>query len=416
MKKCKASASSIAGMELWIWVAVLVAGLGYFVDVVDLWLFSNFRVASLKDLGLDKPEIMTTGAFLLNCQQFGLLLGGLLWGVLGDRRGRTSVMFGSIFLYSLGNILNAFVTNVPQYAALRFLTGLGLAGEIGAGITLVCEILPKEKRGIGTTFVTGLGVGGAVVASLMGQYLEWRTAFFLGGVMGFALLFLRVFTHDSSMFQAMSHESSVSRGSLRLLFGRRDSLIRFLGCVAAGTPIYLTFAIFASFSPEIAPALGVKEPLEVADVLLSASIGLTVGDVFAGFLSQLMRARKRPLLILIALTCLTTCLMVGGAFPSRNGFIVLVGFLGLFSGYWACLVTTASEQFGTNIRATVTTMVPNLIRATAIIMTSTFVFLDGYMSVKGAVSVLVCVVFTLALVGVTRLKETFSDDLNFYES
>ena len=267
----------------------MVAGLGYFVDVVDLWLFSNFRVASLLELGLTQAQVTTEGVFLLNCQQVGLLLGGITWGILGDKRGRASVMFGYILLYSIGNILNAFIVDVHQYAILRFLTGLGLAGEIGAGITLVCEILPKDKRGIGTTFVTGLGVGGAIFAERMGKYLDWRTAYFVGGVMGLALLFLRIFTHDSGMFERMRMDNRISKGSLRLLFGRPQSLICFFSCVAAGAPIYLTFAIFASLSPEVAPAFGVAEPVVVPEVMLAVSIGMTAGDVFAGGLSQLMR-------------------------------------------------------------------------------------------------------------------------------
>ncbi len=406
---------SIFGLESWVWIAVLVAGLGYFVDVVDLWLFSNFRVASLLELGLTQAQVTTEGVFLLNCQQVGLLLGGITWGILGDKRGRASVMFGSILLYSIGNILNAFIVDVHQYAILRFLTGLGLAGEIGAGITLVCEILPKDKRGIGTTFVTGLGVAGAIFAALMGKYLDWRTAYFVGGVMGLALLFLRIFTNDSGMFERMRMDNRISKGSLRLLFGRPQSLICFFSCVAAGAPIYLTFAIFASLSPEVAPAFGVAEPVVVPEVMLAVSIGMTAGDVFAGGLSQLMRSRKIPLLLLIALTGLVAAMIVSELFPSRNGFLILVGLLGLFSGYWACLITTSSEQFGTNIRATVTTMVPNLIRATAIVMTTLFVYLQHYTTVRIAVITIVVGVFSVALLGVSRLKETFSRDLNFYE-
>ena len=260
----------------------------------------------------------------------GLLLGGITWGILGDKRGRASVMFGSILLYSIGNILNAFIVDVHQYAILRFLTGLGLAGEIGAGITLVCEILPKDKRGIGTTFVTGLGVAGAIFAALMGKYLDWRTAYFVGGVMGLALLFLRIFTHDSGMFKRMRMDNRISKGSLRLLFGRPQSLICFFSCVAAGAPIYLTFAIFASLSPEVAPAFGVAEPVVVPEVMLAVSIGMTAGDVFAGGLSQLMRSRKIPLLLLIALTGLVAAMIVSELFHSRNGFLILVGLLGLF--------------------------------------------------------------------------------------
>jgi len=397
-------------------IAVIVAALGYFVDVVDLWLFSNFRVASLKDLGLQPEEITNTGAFLLNCQQAGLLLGGIAWGVMGDRRGRASVMFGSILLYSIGNIANAFVTTVPQYAFLRFVTGLGLAGEIGAGITLVCELLPRTKRGIGTTFVTGLGVGGAVVASLMGKFLEWRTAFLVGGVMGLLLLSLRMMTHDSKMFERMIHNTHVRRGSLKLLLCRRDALVRFIGCIAVGAPVYLSVAIFATFSPEVSRALGVTDAISVPDVLLCISIGMTVGDMGAGLLSQLLKRRKTPLMVLISLTCITSVIVTTGICRTREAYMIMVGLLGLFSGYWACLLTTAAEQFGTNIRATVTTMVPNLVRATTIPITLMFVALKDIIGVQYTLGVLVIAVFGAAYWGLSRLRETFHTDLNFYET
>jgi putative MFS transporter len=400
---------------VWVWITVIVAALGYFVDVADLWLFSNFRVASLSDLGVSGDGLTNTGAFLLNCQQTGLLLGGVVWGVLGDKRGRSSVMFGSILLYSVGNILNAFVSTVPQYAVLRFITGVGLAGEIGAGLTLVCEILPKEKRGIGTTFVTGLGVAGAILAALMGKYLTWRTAFFVGGLMGLSLLFLRVLTHDSGMFAKMSVEPGIRRGSLRLLLANRRTAIPFLGCIAAGMPIFLTFSVFAVFSPELAPAVGVTEPISVADVMLFVSVGLTIGDVLAGVLSQILRRRKLPLVILMILTCITAIVIVSGIVTSRMAYQILAGLLALFSGYWACLITTAAEQFGTNIRATATTMVPNLVRATTIPITTLFVYLKGYFSIQNTTWLLVVLVFSGAFWGVSRLRETFHDDLDYYE-
>lgn len=233
--------------------------------------------------------------------------------------------------------------------------------------------------------------------------------------MGLALLFLRIFTHDSGMFERMRTDNRISKGSLKLLLGRPKSLVCFLSCVAAGAPIYLTFSIFASLSPEVAPAFGVKEPILVPEVMLAVSIGMTAGDVFAGALSQFARSRKVPLLLLIISTGVIAALIMSGIFPSRDGFLILVGLLGLFSGYWACLITTSSEQFGTNIRATVTTMVPNLIRATAILMTTAFVYLQNYTTVRIAVITIVTSVFFVALLGVSRLKETFSRDLNFYE-
>jgi putative MFS transporter len=407
----------IAGDHIpgWAKVAVLVAALGYFVDVVDLWLFSNFRVASLRDLGLSPEQVTTTGAYLLNCQQAGLLLGGLLWGIIGDRRGRASVMFGSILLYSVGNILNAFVVSVPQYAALRFLTGLGLAGEIGAGITLVCELLPRTKRGLGTTLVTGLGVGGAIAASLMGKYMNWRTAFFVGGVMGLMLLFLRAMTHDSSLFAKMQQRSELRRGSLALLVLRRDALLRFLACIAVGAPVWLSVAIFAVFSLEVAPAFGVTEAISVPDCLLCISIGMTVGDVAAGLFSQALKSRKLPLLVLLSLTCITAIAITAGLVHTSRGYMTLVGLLGLFSGYWACLLTTSAEQFGTNIRATAATMVPNLIRATTIPITLGFVTLKQTMSIQDTVWILVVVVFSAAFLGLKALRETFHTDLEYYE-
>jgi MFS family permease len=395
--------------------AVIVAALGYFVDVVDLWLFSNFRVASLRELGLDPAHVTSAGAFLLNCQQAGLLLGGLIWGVMGDRRGRASVMFGSILLYSIGNILNAFVTSVPQYAALRFITGLGLAGEIGAGITLVCELLPRERRGIGTTFVTGLGVGGAVAASLMGKYMDWRTAFLIGGFMGLLLLLLRAVTHDSAMFEKMLQHRAIRRGSLKILLTKRKSLLSFLSCIVVGAPVWFGVSVFATFSPEVAPALGVTEPISVPDVMFCISVGMTIGDVLAGSLSQMLRRRKLPLAILISLTCITAVVTTMGVFKTREAYMALVGALGLFSGYWACLLTTAAEQFGTNIRATAATMVPNMVRATSIPITLGFVTLKEYVSIQSTIWILTVVTFGLAVLGLRHLRETFHADLDFYE-
>lgn len=402
-------------IEPWIWITVLVAALGYFVDVVDLWLFSNLRVQSLSDLGFSGKDVTDTGAFLLNTQQVGLLIGSVVWGVMGDRRGRSSVMFGSILLYSVGNILNAFVTTLTQYAALRFITGLGLAGEIGAGITLVCEILPKDKRGVGTTFVTTLGVAGAILAALMGKYLSWRTAFFVGGCMGLSLFFLRMLTHDSGLFEEMRRADGVKRGSLKQLISNRDMIKRFVSCIASGMPIYLTFSIFAVFSPELAIALGIREPIVVADVMLCVSVGLTLGDLLAGLLSQLMCKRKMPLVLLVVLNCLVAVTILSGVFVSALMYLVLVGLLGLTSGYWACLITTAAEQFGTNIRATVTTMVPNLVRAMAIPITVAFVELKAYLSVHSTVWVVTTVVFACAFWGLAHLRESFHTDLDFYE-
>ena len=404
------------GNERLAWVAVWVAALGYFIDVFDLWLFSNFRVASLTSLGFSPKEVTEIGAWLINWQQGGLLLGGFIWGVMGDKRGRASVMFGSILLYSVANILNAFVTSAEQYAVLRFITGIGLAGEIGAGITLISEILPSHRRGYGTTLVTALGVSGAIFAALAGKYLDWRTAYLVGGVLGLMLLFLRFMVHESGMFAHMSNsDPSIKKGSLRLLFGSWERVARFFSCILLGVPIYLCYGILVTFSPEIAQSIGITEPLKVADVMFLGSIGLTVGDVFAGLLSQKMQSRKRPILIFAVLSAACSMFIATGVPQNALQYSIICGVMGLFCGSWACLITMSAEQFGTNLRATVTTSVPNLIRGSAIILTTSFIWLKNTYSMPISIWVLSAGIYVLLAIGMFFLKDTFHRDLNFYE-
>jgi MFS transporter, putative metabolite:H+ symporter len=397
------------------YIIVIVAALGYFVDVFNLWLFANFRVQSLGDLGHTEEEITTYGVILINCQQVGLLLGGVLWGVLGDKKGRASVLFGSIMLYSVGNLLNAFVTDVYQYAVLRFITGIGLAGEIGAGITLVCEVLPKHKRGIGTTIVATCGVAGAIGAALAGKYLEWRVAYFLGGCMGLSLLALRIFTHDSGVYRKMESAEEVVRGSLLLLVKNRDRLIRFLKCVLVGAPIYATFGIFATFSPEIARASGITGTVTVPDVMLWASIGITLGDFLAGAFSQIVKKRKLPIGIFMFMSFLVSLYLSLGYVTTAQSLVFAVGVLGIFSGYWACLITLSAEQFGTNLRATTTTMIPNLVRALLIPLTLAYSFLSQQFEISVTLVLISIVTYGIAAYSLFSLQETFYRDLDFYE-
>jgi MFS transporter, putative metabolite:H+ symporter len=398
-----------------VWLAIVVAGLGYFVDVFDLWLFANFRIASLKELGVPPEEITNTGIYLINCQQVGLLVGGFVWGIMGDKRGRISVMFGSIFLYSIANILNAYVSSVPEYALLRLLTGFGLAGEIGAGITLVSELLPKEKRGYGTTFVATLGVAGAIGAAYAGKHMEWRNAYLLGGCMGLALLLLRVAVHESGMFSQMKEQDGVKRGSLRLLFGSRDRVLRYLACILVGVPIYLVFGLVITFSPEIALSLGMGPGLSVPDAMLYGSIGITVGDLGTGLMSQWIKSRRLPIIFMLMIAFVLCTLLMFGYFTTFNAYYWTCGVLGVCIGYWACLITLSAEQFGTNLRATVTTTIPNLVRGSAILLNLAFVELKIYTTASHAVLVLTVISFVLALGAILYLKETYGRDLNFVE-
>ena len=397
------------------WIAVLVAGLGYFVDVFDMWLFGNFRVASLQSLGLVGQELTDIGIWLLNWQQAGFLVGGFIWGIMGDKRGRAEVMFGSIFIYSLATFLNAFVTNVDQYAILRFFSGLGLAGEIGAGITLISELLPKHKRGIGTTFVTALGVSGAIAAAAAGKYMDWKTAYFVGGLMGFALLLLRILVHESGLYSKIKNRSDVAKGSLALIFKSPERILKYCICIMLGIPIYLCFGLFVSFSPEIAKSIGITESFTVPDIMLFASIGLTVGDLLAGTLSQIMQSRKKPILIFLSVATIAGLAIPLGIPQTVLQYQIICGVMALATGYWACLITVAAEQFGTNIRATVATTIPNLIRGSSIIITYAFGKLHPSMGVSQSVLLITVIIFVLCFASIWQLKESFHRDLDYLE-
>ncbi|MES3037917.1 MAG: MFS transporter, partial [Bdellovibrionota bacterium] len=269
-------------------LAVLVAALGYFVDIYDLLLFSIVRVQSLKDLGFTTElELLEKGVFLINCQMAGLLIGGVLWGVLGDKKGRLSVLFGSIIMYSLANIANGFVNSIEAYAILRIIAGIGLAGELGAGITLVCELMPQKIRGYGTTIVAGIGLFGAVAASTIAGLVEWKTAYIIGGVMGLSLLLLRIGVSESGLFESVKI-TEVKRGSFFALFKKKESLKKYISVILAGVPIWFTIGILITFSPELGAAMGMTELPQAGKAVLFSYVGLAIGDLASGVLSQVL--------------------------------------------------------------------------------------------------------------------------------
>lgn len=392
---------------------VLVAGLGYFVDMFDLTLFGVVRVQSLQAMGLSAgPELLAAGVKLYNLQMIGMMFGGLLWGIMGDKKGRLSVLFGSIFLYSIGNIANAFVTNLDQYAICRFITGFGLAGELGAAVTLVAEQLPKEKRGLGTTFVATLGLSGAVVASFVGMHLHWKTAYILGGSLGLLLLLTRFQILETSLFEKMER-SKVKRGALSLLLLPKRFKV-YLACILVGAPIYFATGILMTFSPELTAGMGIEGVIAPL-TLLYGTIGLTIGDLLSGLLSQWLKRRKLALglcLLGAGLSSLAYLFLPG---LTASGVYTCAFFIGLFLGYWAVLITISAEQFGTNIRATVATSVPNFVRGTAVLITTGFLFAKGSLSSQLAALSVGAVVFFLAGASLLLLKETFYQDLDFVE-
>jgi putative MFS transporter len=400
-------------------VPVIVAALGYFVDIYDLLLFGIVRKSSLIGLGIpDGVRVTQMGEHLLQVQMGGLLVGGILWGILGDKRGRLSVLFGSILLYSLANIANGFVTSIEQYAILRFIAGIGLAGELGAGITLVSEILPTRLRGYGTSLIAAVGVLGAVVANIVVKWFDWRVAFFIGGGLGLCLLIARVSVLESGVFLKMREEEKhVSRGNFFMLFNNTQRFLKFLGCVLIGLPIWWGIGILITFSPEFARELGI-EGVTAGNSIMYSYIGLTVGGILSGVISQQLESRRKAVGLFILILLATFLFYLYQPSAGLNLFYLSTFLMGIGFGYWAIFVTVAAEQFGTNLRSTVATTTPNFIRGTVIPLTLIFAWIRtdlGYTWISGA-TIISFVTSGIALLSLMLLKETFHRDMNFVES
>jgi MFS family permease len=398
-----------------IYTAILVAALGYFVDIYDLLLFSIVRVSSLKSLGIPDTQILENGVYLINSQMAGLLIGGIFWGILGDKKGRLSVLFGSIFLYSTANILNAFVTSVPQYAAFRFLAGLGLAGELGAGVTLVCELMPKETRGYGTSIIACIGILGAVAAALVGDLFDWKTSYIIGGIMGYLLLALRFGVSESQMFSSMKH-SQIASGNFLRLFQNWQTFTKYVRVILVGVPIWCTIGIIITFSPEFGSAFQMTQIPTAGKAVMYCYLGASIGDLASGLLSQYLKSRKKTFKIFLILLSGVFFLYFEISSISIFTYYFLCFLLGFSSGYWAIFVTSASEQFGTDIRSTVTTTSPNFVRAAVIPLTFVFSFLKPPFGIIPSAITVGSVCLILAFIALFGLEETFDKNLNYLES
>jgi MFS family permease len=408
-------------------LAILVSALGYFVDVYDLILFSILRTSSLTDLGLSGDELVSVGAYLLNMQMFGFLVGGVLWGVIGDKIGRIELLFGSILLYSIGNILNGFVgmfgptvdsviSPIDQYAWLRLITGIGLAGEIGGGITLVSELLPKKSRGYGTTIVVATGVAGAVVAGAVYEYFSWRMAYIVGGVMGLGLLALRLSVAESGIFKALADKEHIARGNFFMLFTSWDRFSRYINCILVGLPIWYSLGIVVTFSPELGPALGITEPLIAGTSVFWFYCGITSGSVANGLFSQWVQSRKLAIGVFLFLTLASLAVIFHVPLATATQFYTAVFVLGFFTAYWAMLVTISAEQFGTNLRATVATSVPNFVRGATVPAVMLFTYFKPHTGIVNAAEIVAGLVAILALYAFFSLRETFHVDLDYVET
>jgi len=395
-------------------IPVVVAALGYLVDMYDLFLFSIVRIPSLTAIGVSGSSLLDDGVFLLNMQMAGLLIGGVFWGVLGDKRGRLSVLFGSILIYSLANIANGFVQTVPQYAALRFIAGIGLAGELGAGITLVSEILPRQIRGYGTTLVATLGVFGAILAYFIADIFEWRAAYFIGGGLGLVLLVMRVRVFESGMF-LKSKTDNVQRGNFLMLFNHRERFFRYLKCILVGLPIWFVSGIMITFSPELGAAIGVDTPVDAGIAVILAFASQTFGNISSGVLSQYTRSRKKIMAAFIVMCFIFSVLYLALPITSLNVFYAMCLLLGFTNGYWALFVTVSAELFGTNLRATVATTVPNFVRGAIIPITMLFLMLRDSIGILNSALIIAFLTTGVALLALWKLTETFDKDLDYNE-
>ncbi|MBK7123139.1 MAG: MFS transporter [Chitinophagaceae bacterium] len=397
-------------------IAVIVAALGYFVDIYDLLLFSITRIDSLVSLGLTEAQVLSEGESIIMWQMGGLLIGGIIWGIMGDKKGRLSVLFGSIILYSLANIANGFVQTADQFKIIRFIAGIGLAGELGAGITLVSELTPKNKRGIATSLVAGIGLTGAVVAFIMKQYFDWRTCYFIGGGLGLILLVLRISVFESGMFHELK-KMNVQRGNFFMLFKTRERFTKYLCSILIGLPTWFVIGVLVTFSSEFGKQMGIKEKIDPGKAIMYAYAAIAIGDVLIGFISQWFKSRKKALYLFYSITIIFMVLFftVQWNGTAANMYWICAG-LGFGTGFWAIFVTMGAEQFGTNIRATAATTIPNMVRGMLTVMIiPLFKLFRGITDYVTGGWITAIVIMAITIIAALLIKETFHKDLNYIE-
>lgn len=397
-------------------LGIVAASLGFFVDLYDIIIVSVVRQSSLLGVGVPESELLSKGVLLLNAQMAGMLIGGFLWGILGDRRGRLSVLFGSIFLYSITTLAAAYAPNYPVFLMLRFLAGIGLAGELGAGITLVSEQMPQQKRGLGPAIIGSCGMLGALVGAWVGGRYSWQFTYQLGGLMGFALLFLRLGVLESGLFESMKKTQQASvRGNLTIILGNPYHRRRYLAVILMGFPGWFVNGIVMTFTPEIAQSMGMSAIPSVATVFTMFFLGFTFGDFSCGLVSQWLQSRKRAILLYLSVFSLLTVAYFAIGRLSLQVYYGLFLFMGVSVGYTIVLLTNAAEMFGTNIRSTVTTSALNLLRASVIPQSLLFSALTPSVGAAAAAAITGACSLGLAFWAFTQLEETFHKNLDFID-
>jgi MFS family permease len=399
-------------------IAVIVAALGYFVDIYDLLLFAIIRIDSLQSLGLSPEQIKIEGESILQWQMFGLLLGGIIAGIIADKKGRITVLFGSILFYSLANIANGMITTVEQYKIIRFLAGLGLAGELGVGITLVSELISKEKRGIATSMVAGIGLTGAVVAFVMKNNFDWRTCYYIGGGLGLLLLVLRISVFESKMFKEVKKQN-VQLGNFFMLFNNSERFKRYLTSILIGLPTWFVIGVLVAFSNDFGKAMGIREKIDPGKAIMYAYVAISIGDILIGLISQWLKSRKMALFLFYIITVIFMVLFFTVQWNgSADKMYWICAGMGFGTGFWAIFITMGAEQFGTNLRATAATTIPNMVRGMlAIFILPLFKWLrnmEGVGYVNGGIYTGI-IIMVITIIAAIMTKETFNKDLNFVE-
>ena len=397
-------------------LAVIAAALGYFVDLYDIVLFGVVRVASLKEIGITGDDLISKGILLLNLQFIGMLIGGIAWGVIGDKLGRKVALVATITMYSAANVLNGFVTDIETYAVLRFVAGMGLAGELGAGITLVSEILPKQYRGYGTTVISFLGLVGALTASYVGSAFDWRVAYFVGGGMGFLVLVMRLFAlRESAMFEEQK-KTTAKRGDILIFFRSRTLLLKLLAVIAVGVPIWYVSGIVITFSPEFGAALNLSRTITAAETLKWQAIGLAIGSGLSGIVSEMIKSRKIVVWFCFIAMAVLTVVTLNMVNADADIFMMVILVVGLGQGYWTVFLTMAAENFGTNIRATVATSVPNFVRSMVVPMSLWLNSIRHDLGLINSALLIGGIVFVTAFAALSFIKETYGTDINYSET
>lgn len=401
-------------------IIVIVAALGYFVDIYDLLLFTIVKAPSMKSVGSTDATMLVDSTYVINLQMIGLLLGGIIWGVLGDKRGRLSVLFGSIILYSVANFLTGYVQTVDQYAWCRFAAGLGLAGELGAGITLVSEHMPKYKRGIGTSMVAGIGLSGAIAAYFTFQFSDhdWRLCYKIGGGLGIVLLILRIAVSESGMFKQVK-QLNVTRGNFFMFFSNARRFKKYIFAILIGLPTWYVVGIVVNQSDKFAGKLYGSTTIDSGRSIMFAYAAIAIGDIVVGFICQLFKSRKKALLLYYFLTAASLILFFSPFNNSDSRMYWICALLGFSTGFWAVFVTMGAEQFGTNLRATAATTIPNMVRGALPLINLMFLNLfqkDWQWPLIKSGIVTGIVVMIITLVAFYFTEETYHKDLNYVES